>query len=92
MNVSTLFFCMAIQDIGMTASGMKPVISNKCFIHSPAKQKAKTSKLSFGLINKSDGYISVQGIIDKTMMCEAEMLARKMPIFPVVNMFSEYRH
>ena len=53
-------------------------ISNKCFIHSHAKQKAKTSKLSFGLINKSDGYISVQGIIDKTMMCEAEMLARKM--------------
>ena len=26
MNVSTLFICMAIQDIGMTASGMKPVI------------------------------------------------------------------
>jgi hypothetical protein len=26
MNVSTLFFCMAIQDIGKTTSGMNPVI------------------------------------------------------------------
>ena len=34
-------------------------ISNKCFINGPAKEKAKTYKLSFGRISESDGDISV---------------------------------
>jgi len=35
-------------------------ISNKCFIHSPAKEKAKIYKMSFGRISESDGDISVR--------------------------------
>jgi hypothetical protein len=41
-------------------------ISNKSFIHSPGKEKAKTSKLSLGRIGESAGDISGPGIIDKT--------------------------
>jgi hypothetical protein len=37
----------------------KNLISNKCFIHSPTKKRAKTLLLSFGLINKSDSDIVV---------------------------------
>ena len=45
---------------------VKLQISNKCFIHSPGKEKAKTSKLSLGRIGESAGDISGPGIIDKT--------------------------
>jgi len=41
-------------------------ISNKSFIHSPGKEKAKTSKLSLGRIGESAGEFSGSGIIDKT--------------------------
>ena len=41
------------------------MISNKSFIHSPVKEKAKTNKLSFGRISESDGDISVQGLLIK---------------------------
>jgi hypothetical protein len=49
--------CGDIEIIGKKSAMSKPDISNKCFIHSPAKKKAKTLLLSFGLINKSDSDI-----------------------------------
>jgi len=54
-------------DVGCPKTMLiKIVISNKSFIHSPGKEKAKTSKLSFGRIGESAGDISGPGIIDKT--------------------------
>jgi hypothetical protein len=41
-------------------------ISNKSFIHSPVKEKAKTSKIEFWPYQQIRGDISVPGIIDKT--------------------------
>jgi hypothetical protein len=41
-------------------------IANKSFIHSPAKEKAKTSKIEFWPYQKIRWHISVPGIIDKT--------------------------
>jgi len=41
-------------------------IPNKSFIHSPGKEKAKTSSLSLGRIGESVGEFSGSGIIDKT--------------------------
>ena len=50
-------------------AGLKTIahckISNKSFINSPVKEKAKTYKLSFGRISESDGDISVQGLLIK---------------------------
>ena len=42
------------------------MISNKCFIHCPVKEKAKTSKIEFWPYQQIRGDISVPGIIDKT--------------------------
>jgi hypothetical protein len=41
-------------------------VSNKSFIHSPVKEKAKTSKIEFWPYQQIRGDISVPGIIDKT--------------------------
>ena len=41
-------------------------IANKSFIHSPVKEKAKTSKIEFWPYQQIRGDISVPGIIDKT--------------------------
>ncbi len=40
-------------------------LSNKSFIHSPVKEKAKTFKLSFGRISESDGISRCQGLLIK---------------------------
>ena len=42
------------------------MLSNKSFIHSPGKEKAKTSSLSLGRIGESAGEFSRSGIIDET--------------------------
>jgi hypothetical protein len=55
-----------IEIIGKKSTSSIPDISNKSFIHSPGKEKAKTSKLSLGRIGESAGDISGPGIIDKT--------------------------
>jgi len=41
-------------------------ISNKSFIHSPGKKKAKTSIIEFWPYQQFRWHISVPGIIDKT--------------------------
>jgi hypothetical protein len=40
-------------------------ISNKSFINSPVKEKAKTFNLSFGRISESDGISRCQGLLTK---------------------------
>ena len=51
-------------------AGLKTItrfkISNKSFIHSPGKEKAKTSKIEFWPYQQIRGDISVPGTIDKT--------------------------
>ena len=57
---------MLLLYICNITSGLKFKIPNKSFIHSPGKEKAKTSSLSLGHIGESAGEISGSAIIDKT--------------------------
>ena len=57
---------MGIEGMGRQKAIARCKISNKSFIHSPGKEKAKTSLLSLGRIGESAGEISGSGIIDKT--------------------------
>jgi len=57
---------MICSKIASNLMVVRRQIPNKCFIHSPGKEKAKTSSLSLGRIGESAGEFSRSGIIDKT--------------------------
>ena len=61
---------IAIQDIVVIASGMKSVISNKRFIHSPAEKNPELYDLSL-VVSENQIEVFRSGIIDKTEMYEA---------------------
>jgi hypothetical protein len=48
------FIWKAIQYTLLIVSGVKPVIPNKRFIHSPAEKKARTLRSSAGRVRKLD--------------------------------------
>jgi hypothetical protein len=61
LELSKVFNGFDTFDIENITTSAILQISNKSFIDSPAKEKAKTYKLSFGLISESDCDISLYG-------------------------------
>ena len=53
-------------------SGVKPVISNKCFIHSPAEKRPELCDQALA-VSDDQTVVFRCGIIDKTEMYEAEV-------------------
>ena len=62
---------MSIQYLGVMVLGMKPVISNKCFIHSPAEKRPELCDQALA-VSDDQTVVFRCGIIDKTEMYEAD--------------------
>jgi len=63
---------MAIQYFGVMPSGVKRVIPNKCFIHSPAEKRPELGDQALA-VSDDQTMVFRSGIIDKTVMYEAEV-------------------
>ena len=61
-----------IQDIGVMESGLRSEIPNKCFIHSPAEKRSKLCDQALA-VSDDQTVVFRCGIIDKTVMYEAEV-------------------